>query len=94
LGVFEFIIALVFISTVGKVLSQLLPRGKPQAQPPSLPPGEVERIHEALENLSGRLVRLEEERDFYKELLESPERRQRGLPPGPGHDPSGGEVGP
>ena len=94
MGVFEFIIVLVLISTVGKVLSQRLPRRKPQAQPPPLPPAEVERIHEALEDLGGRLLRLEEERDFYKELLESPERRREGLPPGPGHDPSGTEAEP
>ncbi|MEJ2206937.1 MAG: hypothetical protein P8170_22855 [Gemmatimonadota bacterium] len=93
MGVFEFIIALVVISTIGKVLTERLPRGKPQAQPSPLPPGEVERIHEALEDLNGRLLRIEEERDFYRELLESPERRREGLPPGPGHDPSGGEAG-
>lgn len=89
MGVFEFIIALVVISTIGKVLTDRLPRGKPQAQPPSLPPGEVERIHEALEDLSGRLMRLEEERDFYRELLEAPERGREGLPPGRGQHSSG-----
>lgn len=46
-----------------------------------LPPGqaghssaELESIREELDQVTSRLQRLEEERDFYKELLEAPDR--------------------
>lgn len=87
LGVFEFIIILVLISTAGKVLSQRSRRIEPRQESPRLAPGEVESIREAVEDLNGRVVRLEEERDFYKALLESPDR-QRELP-SPGGEAEG-----
>ncbi len=80
MGVFEFVIALVFISMLGKVLSRRTPRRPPQAE---LPPGEraeLESIRDTMHDLSGRLQRLEEERDFYKDLLEAP-RGRREIPP-------------
>jgi hypothetical protein len=80
-GVFEFIIVLVIISTAGKVLGQRFPREAPPSGPPQIGPGDIEQIRETIDDLSGRLVRLEEERDFYKELLESPERQRAVLPP-------------
>jgi hypothetical protein len=79
LGVFEFVVLLVLISTAGKVLSRRAERIERPSEAPQLLPGEVERIREAVEELNGRVVRLEEERDFYKALLDSPER-QRELP--------------
>lgn len=82
MGVFEFIIILVVISTVGKVISDRRPRRDPRG---GLPQGgaraELERIRETVDDLGGRLVRLEEERDFYKELLDSPGRRGAISPP-------------
>lgn len=89
MGVFEFIIALVLISTLGKVLGQRLPRERPTKNPPQIPSAETERIREAIEELSGRLMRLEDERDFYRQLLEAPDR-ERVLQP-PTADPGPGE---
>ena len=78
MGVFAFIVMIVLISTIGKVLTQ--PRGQIHMQHPSpqLPPGEVDRIQETMHHLSERVARLEEERDFYKDLLDAP-ARPRGL---------------
>lgn len=78
MGVFTFIIAIVLISTVGKILTDRAPRVQAPSKAPQLAPGDLDRINEAMDDLSGRLGRLEEERDFYKELLEAPERK-RGL---------------
>jgi hypothetical protein len=41
-----------------------------------------------VDNLSGRLVRLEEERDFYRDLLEAPDRA-RGIRPPPEENDTG-----
>jgi hypothetical protein len=85
-GIFEFILLITLISTVGKVLTD---RRQPPPPPPpqdrsALPPGEVERMREAVEELAERVGRLEEERDFYRELLDSPGRKP---PLGPGDPP-------
>ncbi len=83
LGVFEFVIALVLISTIGKVLSDRtgrpdrdsrreLRRGSPHGGRE-----EGEGVREALNDLSSRLERLEEERDFYKDLLEAPQEKRK-----------------
>jgi len=86
LGVFEFIIVLVLISTAGKVLSQRIPRERRGEALPGPTVADVEGIREALDELNGRVVRLEEERDFYKALLESPEHRRSLKGPEPGND--------
>ena len=86
MGVFEFVIALVFISTLGKVLSRRAPRRAPKGE---LPPGgraELDRMRETMDDLSGRLARLEEERDFYKDLLDAPGGRREISPPDSGGD--------
>jgi len=75
-GVFEFVIVLVFISTTGKIVSRLVQRSERPARTPALPPGEVEGLRDALDELNSRVVRLEEEKDFYKELIESSGRRR------------------
>lgn len=36
--------------------------------------GQLEAMREQMDDLSARLRRLEEERDFYKELLDAPDR--------------------
>jgi len=99
LGVFEFVLVLVLITTLGKVATQLFQRERPHTAKPQLGPGEMDGIRETIDELSGRVGRLEEERDFYKALLESPER-QRELPsPGEKDDapasdlPGGGRGG-
>ena len=76
MGIFEFILLIALISTVGKVLTE---RRRPPMPPPpdrsALPPQEVDRLREAMDELFERVGRLEEERDFYRELLESPGRK-------------------
>ena len=88
MGIFEFILLIALISTIGKVLTErrrpLPPPGPDRA---ALPPGEVERIREVMDDLAERVGRLEEERDFYRELLEHPGRR-RSLDAGSGDSPS------
>ena len=76
MGVFEFVIALVFISTLGRVFSRRGPRRAPQAELPPAQRAELDGIRDAMHDLSGRLQRLEEERDFYKDLLEAPKGRR------------------
>ena len=72
LGVFEFVIVLVVVSTIGKVVTDLadrrqLPGPASQASGPV-----VEGLRDEVADLSGRLQLLEEERDFYRNLLEAP----------------------
>ena len=72
MGVFEFVIALVFISTVGRIISR---RRRPVPLPGEsfkVDTEELRRIGDTISDLSGRVERLEEERDFYKDLLEPP----------------------
>ena len=75
MGVFEMIVAVVLISTVGGVLSQKV---KQRPLPPGerMEPGEADAMRAALDDLNGRVIRLEEERDFYRDLLENPENRK------------------
>ena len=77
LGVFEFVVALVLITTIGKVITERGPKVAPPSEGPRLNPAEAENIRQTLDDLNSRLGRLEEERDFYKELLESPEAKRR-----------------
>jgi len=85
-GVFPFVIILVAITTFGRIVTRLLPSGAARAVPPQLPPGQLEDLRESIDQLSGRVVRLEDERDFYKELLDAP-GRQRKLSPPDGNKP-------
>lgn len=81
MGVFEFIIVLVLISTAGKVVSRRRARRDSQVDLPPERQAELERIRDAMDDLSGRLHRLEEERDFYKDLLDAPGERHAISPP-------------
>lgn len=72
LGVFEFVIVLVVVSTIGKVVTDFghrrqLPGPTSQQSGPV-----VEGLRDEIADLSGRLQLLEEERDFYRNLLEAP----------------------
>ncbi len=72
MGVFEFIIALVLISSVGRIMAR---RRRPLPLPGEsfrVDTEELRRIGDTISDLSGRVERLEEERDFYKDLLEPP----------------------
>jgi hypothetical protein len=74
LGFFEFIIALVVISTVGKVVRhrrEIRPMDKSTSQ---IGPGAFEGLRDTVDEMNTRLQRIEEERDFYRDLLESPQR--------------------
>ncbi len=76
---FAFIITLVLISTAAKILERrrhsVLPGESIQVDTE-----ELHRIADTITDLSGRVERLEEERDFYKDLLEPPSG-SRELPP-------------
>ncbi len=72
MGVFEFVITLVLISTVGRIIGR---RRRPLPLPGEsfqVDTEELRRIGDTISELSGRVERLEEERDFYKDLLEPP----------------------
>ncbi len=57
-------------------------RRRPQPEGDSLQGGEqLDEIRDVVGGVIGRLERLEEERDFYKDLLESPETRREIRPP-------------
>jgi len=70
LGVFEFVILIVVITTIGKVVEGRASRRPAERALSGPSPQEWQQVEEALTDLNGRLVRLEEERDFYKALLE------------------------
>ena len=80
MGVFEFVITLVVISAVGRII---VARRRPLPLPGEsfqLDAEELHRVRDTIADLGTRLERLEEERDFYKDLLEPPPRRST-LPP-------------
>ncbi len=80
MGVFEFIIVLVFISTVGKIIGSRRRSTPLSGESFQLDAEELHRVRDTITDLSGRVERLEEERDFYKDLLEPPPS-SRSLPP-------------
>lgn len=79
IGVFEFVLLLVLITTIGKVLT--VRSGRPALRE-GVRPEDLERINETMGELHTRLAKLEEERDFYRALLESPGREKLSEPPG------------
>ena len=63
------------ISTLGKIAAS---RGQPRELPSAsseVGSGDDESTPNAIDELSGRLARLEEERDFYRNLLDAPGTR-------------------
>lgn len=74
MGIFEFIVILVLITTIGEVVKARA--GRPVQLPPERPDDGA--LESTVEDLNRRLLLLEEERDFYRALLE----------PGDGADPS------
>lgn len=72
MGVFEFIIVLVTVSTIGKVITDrnetraLLKNRRPEPNP------DLQALIDTVEDMNTRLARVEEEREFYKRLLEAP----------------------
>lgn len=76
MGIFEFVIILVLITTIGEVVKARA--GRPVQLPPEHPDDGA--LESTVEDLNRRLLLLEEERDFYRALLE----------PGGRADPSDG----
>lgn len=72
MGIVEIILALALISIVAKAVGNR--GGSELTEGASAPARELARMREALDDMSTRLQRLEEERDFYVDLLESPQR--------------------
>ena len=79
---FAFIITLVLISTAAKIIER---RRRPTLPGESVQVDteELHRIGNTISELSGRVERLEEERDFYKDLLEPPAASRELPPPDP-----------
>jgi hypothetical protein len=80
LGAFEFVITLVLIITGGIVL---ISRRPPRRELEGGASGDedLERIRGTVDELSGRLERLEKERDFYRDLLDAPGGHRKISPP-------------
>ncbi len=77
MGVFEMVVFVALITTVGNVISgRRNKRSDDAAQVPQLPPGEIENIRETMSDLNDRVARLEEERDFYKQLLDTRDEKK------------------
>ena len=91
MGVFEFIIVLVVISTIGKVISSR--QVTPKLPPASLPRAETLHLQESVDQLSARLEKLEEERDFYRALPDPPDQRASFPPSQAEQAPSSEEPG-
>ena len=79
MGIFELILGIIIITTVGRIVERRLSRTR-RGESLQVGTEELHRIRDSLGDLSGRLERLEEERDFYKDLLE-PREGRRELPP-------------
>ncbi len=82
MGFFEFVITIVAISTVGRIIASRRRRLIPPLPGESfqMDTEELHRVRDTIGDLSTRVERLEEERDFYKDLLEPPRGRST-LPP-------------
>jgi hypothetical protein len=80
MGLPEFIIALVLISTAAKIIERQRRSAPLPGESIQVDTEELRRIGETITDLSGRVERLEEERDFYKDLLDPPSGSRK-LPP-------------
>ena len=80
MGVAEFVIALILISGAAKIIERQRRSAPLPGEAIMVDPEELRRISDTITDLSGRVERLEEERDFYKDLLEPPSGT-RNLPP-------------
>jgi hypothetical protein len=83
IGVFELVVLIVLITTIGKVLA--VRSARPQLAASRHEPEVILQLNDAMSDLNARLEKLEEERDFYRALLESPKRGDLSAP---------GEAGP
>ncbi len=75
MGPFEFVIALVLIISITNAISGR--RGRHSELPSgAVDNEELERLRETMGQLSSRLELLEQERDFYRDLLDAPANRR------------------
>jgi hypothetical protein len=79
IGVFEFIVLVVLISTIGKVV--MARQGRPALPEAPRRPEEILQLNDAITELNARLEKLEDERDFYRALLEPPKNAPSPPPP-------------
>ncbi len=93
---FVFIIALVLIVSIGRTVREAVVesiRRRPQLGEDSpQAAADAGGVREAIDGVIGRLERLEEERDFYRDLLDSP-TTQGEIPP-PGAEAEGADTDP
>jgi len=68
-GFFEFLVAVFLFKTIGEVLKEHI-KNKPATG--SVSSDQVELLREEIKDLGLRLHQIEEERDFYKDLLAAP----------------------
>ena len=88
---FEFALGLVAIVTAGSIITTIVKTvGATFARPhhakliaasPQAGPAEIEGLREVIDHVSGWVAHLEDERDFYKDLIESPGARAAIQPP-------------
>ncbi len=83
MGPFEFVIALILISTVARIIERQRRSARLPGESIQVDSEELRRIGDMITDLSGRVERLEEERDFYKDLLEPPSGSRELPPPDP-----------
>ncbi len=83
MGPFEFVIALILISTVARIIERRRRSARLPGESIQVDSEELRRIGDMITDLSGRVERLEEERDFYKDLLEPPSGSRELPPPDP-----------
>ena len=81
MGVFEFVITLVLISSVAKIIDSRRRTPRVAGESFQMDTEELRRVRDTITDLSTRVERLEEERDFYKDLLEPPSGSRRISPP-------------
>ena len=86
------LVAFVLITVRLVVVESIRRRGGPEGD---LPPGgrELDGLRDAIEGAIVRLDRLEEERDFYKDLLDLPETRRAISPSAVEEDAADNEPG-
>ena len=75
-----FVLTLVVIATVARIIERRRRSSPLPGESLRVDAEELHRIGDTIADLSGRVERLEEERDFYKDLLEPPSG-SRELPP-------------
>jgi hypothetical protein len=78
---FAFVIVLVAIITAGRLLRSVLPRRELGRDASRRGQEEIEELRGAIDGVTSRLERLEEERDFYRDLLEAPDPPREIKPP-------------